>query len=372
MLPVFESFPSADLRHQRAEIDAAIQRVLNAGSFILGAEVAAFEREFSASVGVAHGVGVATGTDAIELMLRGLDVGPGAAVVMPAMTATASAVGVLRAGAEVVLADVEEETLTLSPESLKRVLESPVGARVKAVLAVHLYGHCADWEGLRAVAEPHGVLLLEDAAQAHGARVRTQAAGSLGRAAAFSFYPTKNLGALGDAGMVVTDDAVLAERLRRLREYGWQRRQVASEFGINSRMDELQAAVLRVKLKNLTWQNDQRALLASCYGQHLMGCTLPTVKRWCRPAWHLYAVRTPMRDGLAAHLSAEGVPTGVHYPVPLHLQPGLAVTKSAPLPVAERAAKELLSLPLHAYLTEEAVMHVALRANGFLQIPSDA
>jgi dTDP-4-amino-4,6-dideoxygalactose transaminase len=335
-------------------------------------EVGAVEREFSAAVDVAHGVGVATGTDAIELMLRGLDLGQGVAVVVPAMTATASAVGVLRAGAEVVLADVDAETLTLSPESLRAVLKSPVGDRVRSVVVMHLHGHCSDWEGLRAVAEPHGVMLLEDAAQAHGAKVRNQTAGSLGRAAAFSFYPTKNLGALGDSGMVVTDDASLAERVRRLSEYGWQRRQVASEFGINSRMDELQAAVLRVKLKNLTWQNDQRALQAEVDAAHLKGCTLSALKRRCRPAWHFYAVLTAKRDALADYLTAEGVPTGIHYPIPLHLQPGLAVTRPVPLPVAERAARELLLLPLHGYLSEEAVLHAAELVNAFLKAEGHA
>jgi dTDP-4-amino-4,6-dideoxygalactose transaminase len=259
-----------DCRHHRIGLDEAMRRVLDGGQFVLGREVECFEREFARFLNVGESVGVASGTDAIELMLRGLGIGRGDKIVLPALTADACAAGVNRAGAEVVLADIDAQTFTLCPHSLGKLLESPAGVAVKAVLVVHLYGQVADWAALRQVADLHGVFLLEDAAQAHGARWCGRMAGSLGHAAAFSFYPTKNLGALGDAGAVVTGDEMLGKRLRRLRQYGWRDRYVSEEMGVNSRLDELQAAFLRVKLQTLEENTTRRRALAAIYTQRLL------------------------------------------------------------------------------------------------------
>jgi dTDP-4-amino-4,6-dideoxygalactose transaminase len=236
---------------------------MRGGQFILGHEVTCFEEEFAAYLGAGHVIGVGSGTDALELMLRALDIGSGDKVVVPAHAPSAVAAGVERSGASVLLADVESETMTLCPQARKKLLTSPAG--VKAAIVLHLYGHPADWAGLSRVAEEHGIELLEDAAQAHGASWKGRAIGTLGHMAAFSFYPTKNLGALGDAGAVVTSDAPLAERMRELRQYGWRQRCVSDRTGINSRLDELQAAVLRVKLPFLDAHISRRRQLAQHY-----------------------------------------------------------------------------------------------------------
>ena len=242
---LFPAYPQADFQHHASQITAAVRRVSQSGRYILGPEVEAFEREFAHYLGVDHVVGVASGTDAIEIMLRALGITQGMKVVVPSLTAVAVAAGVTRAGAELALAECEPETLTMCPHSLRRLLQSPDGHRIKAALVVHLYGQPAHWERLQEVADEHGILLLEDAAQAHGALWQGRRVGTLGRAAAFSFYPTKNLGAMGDAGAIVTQDADLAERVRLIRQYGWKTRQISECGGVNSRLDELQAAILR-------------------------------------------------------------------------------------------------------------------------------
>ncbi|MEZ5384628.1 MAG: DegT/DnrJ/EryC1/StrS family aminotransferase [Prosthecobacter sp.] len=362
---LFPFFPQEDERLRRGEIAEAVGRVLGSGSFILGREVAAFEQAFAEFLGADHAVGVGSGTDAIELMLRVLEIGEGDGVVVPANAPSAVAAGVMCCGARPVFADVERETLTLCPVSLEAVLRSPAGRGVRAALAVHLYGHPADWAGLERVAEAHGIALLEDAAQAHGAVWRGRMAGTLGRLAAFSFYPTKNLGACGDAGAVVTRDAALAERLRELRQYGWRRRGVSEGRGINSRMDEIQAAILRVKLPYLAEGVRRRRELAAVYASRLgghPGPRLPVVRADCGHAFHLHVVRSDERDALRRRLEAAGVPVAIHYEVPLHRQPAFATGDE--LPVAEAAAGEVLTLPLHAHLTEEAVHAVCDAVEG--------
>jgi dTDP-4-amino-4,6-dideoxygalactose transaminase len=356
----FPSFPASDCLDQEEPILRAMRRVMIGGQFILGHEAQTFEEEWAAYLGTRHAIGVGNGTDAIELMLRALNIGPGDKVIVPSFAPSAVAAGVERAGAMVLLADVEPDTLTLSPQSMCRLLESADGRGVKAALAVHLYGHPVRWAELKEVADEHGIELLEDAAQAHGARWRGQSVGTLGRMAAFSFYPTKNLGAMGDAGAVVTSDPELAERVRVLRQYGWQRRYISENSGINSRMDELQAAVLRAKLPMLEAQITRRRSLAERYDQQLVRSDLitrPVRSADCEHAFHQYVIRSRQRNCLREHLESQGIPVAVLYPAALHQQPAWQCGRA--FPESERAAAEVLALPLHPYLSHEAVDRVA-------------
>lgn len=364
MNPLFPAFPLEDYRAHQAEIDDAVRRVMSGGHYILGGEVAAFEEEFAAFVGVEKAVGVANGTDAIELILRALEIGSGDRVVVPSHTAVASASAVIRAGADPVFGEVTEETGTLCPKALEALLDGEWGRGVRAVLAVHLYGHPCDMGALARVCEDRGVALIEDCAQAHGAEFHGRRAGSMGLMAAFSFYPTKNLGAVGDGGAITTGDAGLAERVRVLRQYGWVRRYVSDYAGVNSRLDEMQAAILRVKLRALPQRLARRRELAGQYLEELRavpGLKPPEVREGCVHAWHLFVARHARREALMEHLEARGIPVAVHYPAPIHKQPGFQVhaLKSPPLPVTEALAGEVLSLPLHPYLDEAAVHRVA-------------
>ncbi len=354
--PLFPLFPHADQRRHGVELSNAVQRVIDSGRYILGDEVAGFESEFAAYLGVQQAVGLASGTDAIEMMLRALDIGPGSKVVIPAQAPSAVAAGVARSGAGLVFADIEADTFTLCPESLDAVLRSPAGRGVKAALVVHLHGHPADWQNLRHVAKEHGILLLEDCSQAHGATWQGRMVGALGTAAAFSFYPTKNLAALGDAGAVATQDEMLAERLRLMRQYGWKQRHISVAAGVNSRLDELQAAVLRVKLPALTESVQSRRRLAAQYDSRLGGgghIALPGVRDGCEHAYHQYVVRSGRRDELLEHLQAAGIPVAVPNPVPLHRQPTFHA--NVVLTETERAVAEVIALPLHPHLTAAAV-----------------
>ena len=351
------SYPLSDQRAQGTELAGALQRVCDSGNYILGEEVSAFETEFAAFLGVCQVVGVASGTDAIELMLRALEIGAGSKVVVPSFAPSAVAAAVARCGAEPVFADIEPDTFTLCAQSLDALLRSPQGRGAKAVVVVHIYGHPADWESLMDVAQAHGIELLEDCAQAHGAAWHGRMAGTLGRAAAFSFYPTKNLAALGDAGAVATNDAELAERLRLIRQYGWNKRYVSENPGVNSRMDELQAAVLRVKLGALPGSLQQRRRLAAEYDASLGNIcevTPPVVRSGCDHAYHQYVVRTDRRDALVQHLRREQIPVAVHYPVPLHQQRAFGGSQMS-LQESERAAASVISLPLHPYIPAAAV-----------------
>jgi dTDP-4-amino-4,6-dideoxygalactose transaminase len=350
-------YPQADQRHHAVALAQAMQRVSASGSYILGAEVEAFETEFAAFLGINRVTGVASGTDAIELILRGLEIGEGSKVVVPSFAPSAVAAGVARSGAEPVFADIEPGTFTLCPESLDHLLRSSQGRGVKAAVVVHLYGHPANWESLQRVADEHRIELIEDCAQAHGALWHGRKVGTLGRAAAFSFYPTKNLAAMGDAGAVATNDAELAERVRMIRQYGWKERNVSLHAGVNSRLDELQAAVLRVKLGTLHESILQRRRLAAEYDALLLGSrvvTAPIVRGGCEHAYHQYVVRSARRDALMQHLQRAGIPVGVHYPVPLHRQRAFGGGNDLLLE-SDRAAAAVLSLPMHPYLSEEAV-----------------
>ena len=343
----------ADYRARRSVIDPAIARVLARGRFILGEEVAEFERALAGRLGVARTVACASGTDAIALALSAAGAEPGDEVVLPANACVPVLAGVLQAGARPRFADVDSETLTLGRAEAERALTP----RVRFVLAVHLYGGLADVKGLRDLAREKGLVLVEDCAQSLGASARGAAAGSFGLAAALSFYPTKNLGAYGDAGAVATNDEGLAGRVERLRQYGWIRRDVSETEGRNSRMDEIQAAILLAKLPFLEEDNAKRRAIARRYDDALAGLPvrLLGVRGGTTPAPHLYPIRTDGRGELARHLAANGIETAIHYPVPLHLQPAWASLGHArgDFPVSEEACETVLSLPIYPTLSDE-------------------
>jgi dTDP-3-amino-3,4,6-trideoxy-alpha-D-glucose transaminase len=344
------------------ELEEAVLRVLRSGWYILGPELEAFEADFAAWHGVAHAVGVANGTDAIELALRALGIGPGDEVITVSHTAVATVCAVERAGATPVLVDVDEATFTMDPAAAA----AAITPRTRAIVPVHLYGQPADMEAFVALAAQHGLALVEDCAQAHGARLGGRLVGTFGHLAAFSFYPTKNLGALGDAGAVITGDAGLAEKLRRLRHYGQTVRYRHEQRGVNSRLDEMQAALLRVKLAHLAAHTGARRGLACRYGAGLEGVTQPAVRPGAEHVFHLYVVRHPRRDALMAALAERGIGTLIHYPIPAHRQAAYADLGYAPgaLPVTERIAGEILSLPLYLGLTEQNVDTIVEAVNG--------
>jgi len=356
---------AAEYRAIRAEIDAAVAGVLASGSFILGERVAEFERAFGAWLGgdgAAPGiVGCASGTEAIALALRALGVGPGMAVATVANSCAPTAAGIRMTGAAVRFVDVDPVHLLLDPACLSDLLARE---RIDAVVPVHLFGNPAPMAEILELCRPRGIVVVEDCAQSHGARIGGRPAGTFGDAGAFSFYPSKNLGAYGDAGCVATSDRDVDERVRRLRNYGYEpsRRDWAIEEGLNSRLDEIQAAFLSVKLRHLEAWNETRRRIATRYDATLSGA--PDVRRvpprpGDTPSLHLYVVRTPRRDRLADHLARRGVQTRVHYPTPIHLQPAFSSGHPpAVCPVAERSAGEILSVPMHAFLSDADVSRV--------------
>jgi dTDP-4-amino-4,6-dideoxygalactose transaminase len=351
----------AALEREQAELGdaslAALRGVLAGGRFILGPEVAAFEVEVASVVDGAHAVGCASGTDALVLALRALDVGPGDEVIVPALSFVASAEAVVLAGATPVFADVEPDTLTLDARSAATL----VGPRTRALMPVHLFGHCAPIEPILELAERASLAVVEDAAQAIGASWRGRAAGALGHIAAFSFFPTKNLGTAGDGGMVTTRDAGLAERVRRLRAHG-RRGEMFEEIGLNSRLDELHAALLRVKLPSLARWNDRRRATAARYRAALTRArdvSAPVEREGAHHVYHHFTVRTPRRRELAARLDAAGVESAVYYARPLHEQPAYRRFARGPLREAERAAAEVLSVPVHPFLRDDEIQRVA-------------
>ncbi|HEY1070155.1 MAG TPA: DegT/DnrJ/EryC1/StrS family aminotransferase [Thermomonas sp.] len=335
----------------RAEIDAALARVLDSGWYILGPEVDAFEAEFAAYCGARHCVGVANGLDALHLVLRAMDVGPGDEVVVPSNTYIATWLAVSQCGAIPVPVEPDPATHNIDPQRI----EAAITPRTKVILPVHLYGQPADMDAILSIARRHGLRVLEDAAQAHGARYKGQRIGAHGDAVAWSFYPGKNLGALGDGGAITTNDDALADRLRVLRNYGSRVKYVNEVQGWNSRLDPLQAAVLRVKLAYLDEWNARRAAIAALYQRELAetGLVLPVVSAWAEPAWHLFVVRHPRRDDLQRGLGEAGIGTLIHYPLPPHRQQayaGLGLADHA-FPIASRLADEVLSLPMGPHLS---------------------
>lgn len=368
--PIPQTDPRAGYLAHKAEIDAAIGRVLEGGLYILGREVEAFEGAFAAFLGVAYAVGVGSGTDAIELALRACGIGSGDLVFTVSHTAVATIAAIERAGSTPVLVDVEPGAYTMAPRELARALQAPPPGRPAAVLPVHLYGQPADLSAIAEIARAYRLRLIEDCAQSHGALYRGRPAGSFGDIGCFSFYPTKNLGALGDGGIVVTDDPALATALRELREYGWRDRYVSARAGINSRLDPIQAAILGVKLATLPSDNAQRQAIADRYDAGLGGLplALPVRRPEATHVFHQYVIRLAERDRLRERLRAAGIGTGIHYPVPVHQQPayrGRLACGPSGLGVTERAAPQILSLPIYPQLADQAVARVIAEIRAF-------
>jgi len=344
----------------RAEVLAAMAAVYDRQWYVLGEEVAAFEQEYAAASGTAHAVGVGNGLEALTLALRALGVGPGDEVLVPSNTYIATWLAVSHVGATPVPVEPELTTSNLDPARLAAALTP----RTRAIVPVHLYGQSCRMPEILAFASQHGLYVVEDNAQAQGATFDGQLTGSFGRANATSFYPTKNLGALGDAGTITTNDANIAQQLRQLRNYGSPHKNYHETLGYNSRLDELQAAVLRIKLRYLPLWTQQRRQLARWYSQHLAGVPglqLPVVTEGAEPVWHLYVVHTARREALGQHLAANGIGTLVHYPTPPHLQPAYAHLglEAGALPIAEKLAATCLSLPLWLGMTEAQVLAVS-------------
>ena len=349
----------------KPELDAAISRVLESGWFILGPEVTAFEREYAEYVGVKHCIGVGNGLEALHLALRAMGIGPGDEVIVPSNTYIASWLAVSYTGATPVPVEPVEATYNLDPARL----EAAITPRTKAIMPVHLYGQTVDMGPLNEIAKRHGLKVLEDGAQAQGSRYQGQRAGGLGDAAGWSFYPGKNLGAFGDAGAVTTNDDKIAEQVRILRNYGSQVKYYNIVQGYNSRLDEIQAAVLRVKLKYLDEWNQRRNEIAAYYLSNLGGTNLilPQVAAGADPVWHIFIVRSPQRDQLQASLKEAGVETVIHYPVPPHLQQAYSELGFAEgsFPISEAIHREVLSLPIGPHLTEAQAAQVVKAVRQF-------
>lgn len=347
-----------------AELDAAFRRVRESGWYIMGPELDAFEAEFAAYSGAAHCVGVGNGLEALHLLLRAYAIGPGDEVLVPSNTFIATWLAVTQCGATPVPVEPDPRTMNIDPARLARA----VSPRTRAIMPVHLYGQPADMDPIMEFAAARGLLVIEDAAQSQGARYKGRPAGSLGHAAGTSFYPGKNLGALGDGGAVLTNDAEVAAKVRRLRNYGSAVKYHHDVAGYNSRLDELQAALLRVKLRRLDEWNGRRRSIARTYLEGLGGLplALPVVPEWSEPAWHLFVVRSGARDALQRDLAGRGIGTVIHYPIPAHRQACYADGKWGPLPVAERLSAEVLSLPMDPTLRPEGVASVvaAVRASA--------
>jgi len=353
LIPFLQLTPGEDAADVRAAIDGVIAR----GWFVLGPELAAFEQEFAAAAGARHAVGVGTGTDALAIALRAAGIGPGDEVITSPLSAAYSALAIMMAGARPVFADIDPVRLTLDPAAAA----AAVTPRTAAIMPVHIYGQPADMPQIAAIASRHNLAIIEDCCQAHVATCAGRPVGSFGTVAAYSFYPTKNLGALGDGGAITTSDATLAERMKRFRNGGQTDRYHHGEFGVNSRLDEMQAAVLRARLRFLPRWTERRRALAGEYRSALAGVPTVAVPPECDPGhvYHLFPVLVPARESVQAALRAKGVETLIHYPVPIPRQPALASQDPAQCPVADRVCAEVLSLPLYPSLPIDAVHEVA-------------
>lgn len=363
-IPVLDLQPA--IAELRPELDAAYRRVMDSGRLLLGDELEQFEREYGASIGGPHCIGVANGLEALQMVLMAWGVGAGDEVIVPAHGYIATYLAVTHTGARPVPCEPDNLTWNIDPQRI----EPLITARTRAILPIHLYGQTADMQAINAIAARRGLRVLEDAAQSHGARCHGRAAGALGDAAGISFYPSKNLGALADAGAVTTRDADLAERIRHLRNYGSKVRYQHEVIGMNSRLSELQAAFLRVKLSRLDAWNQRRRDLAQRYLAQLRGVgdlSLPFVPPWAEPVWHLFVIRTGRRDALQAHLASAGIGTQIHYPVPPHLTPAYRDQRwsQGQFPLAEQLACEVLSLPIGPHHSAEQIDSVCASIRGF-------
>ena len=356
-----KSIPFLDLArlHQsiRSPLDAAYHRVMDSGWFIMGPELDAFEAEFAQYCGVKHCIGVGNGLEALHLLLRGYNIGPGDEVIVPSNTFIATWLAVTECGATPVPVEPNIDTHNIDPALIANAITS----RTRAIMPVHLYGQPADMDPINAVAAKHDLVVIEDAAQAQGARYKGRRAGSLGHAAATSFYPGKNLGALGDGGAVLTNDDAIADKVKQLRNYGSKVKYQHDIAGYNSRLDEMQAAFLRAKLAVLDEWNARRRDIATTYSKLLAGAdiVLPLVPEYAEPVWHLYVIRSKQRDALKAHLEQQGVSTVIHYPIPPHRQACYQGFQGYNLPIAEMLAEEVLSLPMSPAMSAEEVELVA-------------
>lgn len=359
--------PQADLKSRyesmRADIDVAVQRVLKSGWFILGKELEGFERAFAEYIGVKHCIGVGNGTDAIEIALRALGIGVGDEVITVSHTATFTALGITAVGATPVFVDINERTYTMDPTDVASVITP----KTKAILPVHLYGYPAEMDSIMRLATKHDLVVIEDAAQAHGARYNGKRVGSIGRLGCFSFYPSKNLGAFGDAGAITTDDDALADRVKMIRNGGQSDRYTHLVQGVNSRCDEMQAAILSAELRHLESMNARRKAIAQRYLQAFSQSDLVLPVSAVPPhdeVWHLFVVRAKHRDEFRKRLEAQGVQTQIHYPTPAHLQKAFTAQPHRSLPITERIVGEIVTLPLYAEMNDaqvEAVIQAVLK-----------
>lgn len=359
--------PFFDLTKQyesiQSEIDAATARVLKSGWYILGPKVKAFEKEFAEYIGVQHAIGVGSGTEAIHIALLALGIGAGDQVITVPNTAVATVAAIEMTGARAVLVDVCDDTMLIDVEKIERAITP----RTKAIIPVHLFGQSCDLDPILDLARRKNIFVLEDCAQAHGATYRGKRVGAIGDLAAFSFYPTKNLGAYGDGGAILTNNAEFAQRIDLLRQYGWRERYTSDIKGMNSRLDELQAAVLRVKLRHLDNWNQARRERAALYTELIRTVTLPREMSYGEAVYHLYVVQSKKRDALIAHLQAHGIGTMIQYPHTIHLQPAYTNLgyREGDLPVSERLAREIVSLPLYPELALDEVRAIAHAVNQF-------
>ena len=353
-------FLNLTLAHQEIhdELKSAYERVLSSGHYVLGKEAGFFEEEFAEYCGTKHCIGVGNGLDAIHLILRAFNIGPGDEVIVPSNTFIATWLAVSFSGAKIVPVEPNFDTFNIDPN----LLESAITSKTKAIIAVHLYGQPSDMDAINQIAKKYSLKVIEDAAQAHGASYKDRKTGSLGDAAAFSFYPGKNLGALGDGGAITTNDQNLAKKIRILCNYGSEVKYSHDVKGFNSRLDELQASFLRVKLTVLSEWNLRRQSFATKYLKDLQGLnlTLPIVPEWCQPAWHLFVIKTPKREELKKYLESRGIQTAIHYPVPPHMQGAYMDLnlKEGSLPISERLHRDILSLPLGPHLLNQEYDYV--------------
>jgi len=355
--------PGAGYLACKEEIDRAILHVLNNGRYILGNEVSTFENEFASYIGVKHAVGVSNGTEAIHLALRALHIGYGDEVITVSHTAVATIAAIFQCGAVPVFVDIDPDTFTIDVSRIEKAITK----KSKAVIAVHLYGHPCELDILKKIAENYNLKIIEDCAQAHGATYKGEKVGSIGDIGCFSFYPTKNLGGIGDGGLITTDSNDVADEIRILREYGWKERYISFIHGYNCRLDELQAAILRVKLKYLEYNNCRRNEIAEKYSNCLSekDIILPRTNSECVHAFHLYVIKTNRRDELKNYLENNHIGTLVHYPIPVHLQPAYKNYSGGSLKFTEKIAMEILSLPMYPELIDEEVTYITDTINRF-------
>ena len=357
-----QSHPVANYLVTKNEIDDAIKQVLDSGWYILGRQVKLFEQEYAEYIGSDYAIGVGNGTDAIELAIRACDIGAGDTIITTSHTAVATVSAIIRAGAKPIFVDIDKEQYTISPEYIEMLLKDWSGPMPKAIIPVHLYGQPADMQSIMDIAQKHGFFVIEDCAQAHGAESNGKKVGSIGDIGCFSFYPTKNLGALGDGGIVTTNNTHLAEKLQLLREYGWKKRYISVEFGTNSRLDEIQAAILRVKLKYLDINNGQRINISNLYRSRLKeeNIILPYSPIGQKHVYHQFVIRSDQRDLIRSHLEENNIKTLIHYPVPVHKQPAFnhPAFRPSTLKHTEAISNQILSLPMYPELTTENVNEI--------------